>query len=158
MEASFLALEESFRQIVCTIFLAVCAVQDLRSRKISVTMCGCAFFAALVLEAGEILTGRWMALSLIGGLLPGAMLLLLAFVSGGAAGTGDGICFLIAGILLGTRMTWILMMWALMLASVCGGVLLLMQRAGRKTRMPFLAFTAAAWAGILAVRLSGLDW
>ena len=35
---------------------------------------------------------------------------------------------------------------------------MLFQKAGRKTRMPFLAFTAVAWAGIMAVKLSGIDW
>lgn len=158
VESVFWASEETLRQIVCTMYLAVCAVQDLRKRKISVRLCGFFGFISLVLNAGEILTGRREVLAFIGALLPGILLLVLALVSDGAAGIGDGICFLIAGTILGTRMTWALLMCSLVLASACGGVLMLLQKAGRKTRMPFLAFAAAAWGGILAARISGLNW
>lgn len=158
VKSAFLASEESLRQIACTIFLAACAVQDLRRRKIRVRLCAFAGFIALILNAGEILTGRWEIPAFTGALLPGALLLVLALLSGGAAGIGDGICFLIAGAMLGTWMTWALLMCALVLAAACGGVLILFQKAGRKTRMPFLAFAAAAWGGILAARISGLNW
>lgn len=158
MEGISLLSEETLRQIVCTMYLAICAMQDLRRRKISIRLCAFAGMIALALNAGEILTGSLKVLPFLGGLLPGALLLLLAFVSGGAAGIGDGICFLILGAMLETRVTWILLMCALVLVSACGGILMLVQKAGRKTRMPFLTFTAAAWAGILAARLSGLNW
>ena len=38
VKGAFFASEESLRQIICTIFLAACAVQDLRRRKISVRL------------------------------------------------------------------------------------------------------------------------
>lgn len=112
----------------------------------------------MLLDAAVFFFGQAKILTYAGGLLPGGMLLLLAALSGGAAGTGDGICFLVVGALLGTWMTWILLMCSLVLASVCGVILMLLGKAGRKTHMPFLAFTAAAWAGILAVNLSGMNW
>lgn len=158
VKSNIFSSQETLRQIVCTVYLAVCSVQDVRRRKISVRLCAAVGIIALILDVGEILAGRWEVAAFIGALLPGTLLLMLALVSGGAAGIGDGICFLIAGMLLGTWMAWVLLMCALVLASVCGAILMLLQKAGRKTRMPFLAFTAAAWGGILAVRISGLNW
>ncbi len=155
---SVLSKEETLRQILCTIYLLACGVQDMRRRKISVRLCLWAGCAALIPEAAALLTGRGNLPAFLGGLLPGALLLLLAFAAEGAAGSGDGICYLVLGALLGAGMTWTLLMSALVLASVCGAVLMIFHKAGRKTRMPFLTFTAAAWAGILAVRLSGIDW
>ena len=155
---SFLKEEEILRRMICTAYLLICALQDIHRRKIGVKMSALAGGAALLLDAAVFFSGQAKILSYAGGLLPGVMLLLLSALSGGAAGTGDGICFLVVGALLGTWMTWILLMCSLVLASVCGVILMLLGKAGRKTHMPFLAFTAAAWAGILAVNLSGMNW
>lgn len=154
----FWAADEVLRRILCTAYLLVCALQDLRRRKIGIRMSVFTVCAALLLDASALFSGQEEMLTYVGGLLPGVVLLLLALLSRGAAGSGDGICFLVLGVLLGTWMTWILLMYSLLLASVCGVILMLFQKAGRKTRMPFLAFTAAAWAGIMAVKLSGINW
>lgn len=154
----FLKEEEILRRMICTAYLLICALQDIHRRKIGVKMSALAGGAALLLDAAVFFSGQAKILTYAGGLLPGGMLLLLAALSGGAAGTGDGICFLVVGALLGTWMTWILLMCSLVLACVCGVILMLLGKAGRKTHMPFLAFTAAAWAGILAVNLSGMNW
>ena len=154
----FWTAEEVLRRILCTAYLLACAVQDIQRRKIGLKMSVFAGCAALLLDAAAFFSGQEELLIYAGGLIPGVMLLLLALLSGGAAGTGDGICFMVLGALLGTWMTWILLMYSLLLASVCGAILMLFQKAGRKTRMPFLAFTVAAWVGILTVKLSGINW
>lgn len=153
-----LAAEENLRWAVCTVYLLICAFQDIRRRKIGIRPSVFAGCAAMIMDGALVLSGNAGVLVCLGGLLPGIMLLLLAYLSGGAAGCGDGICFLVLGALLWSRMTWILLMCALMLAAVCGAFLMLFRHAGRKTRMPFLAFTAAAWAGMLTVCLSGINW
>lgn len=150
--------DEVLRQILCTAYLIVCAMQDFRRQKIGLKMSACAGCAALLLDAAVLFSGQAEVLTYAGGLLPGIMLLLLAGLSGGAAGTGDGIGFLVLGALLGAWRTWILLMYSLLLASIGGILLMLFHKAERKTRMPFLAFTAAAWAGIMAVDLSGISW
>ena len=154
----FWSAEEGLRRILCTAYLLVCAMQDIRCRKIGIKISVFTVCAALMLDAAAFLSAQGEMLTYAGGLIPGGMLLLLALLSGGAAGIGDGICFMVLGALLGTWMTWILLMYSLLLASFCGVILMLFQKAGRKTRMPFLAFTAVAWAGIMAVKLSGIDW
>lgn len=154
----FPAAGQSLRWLVTTFYLLVCAVQDIRWRKIGIRMSVFAGFTAIALDLAVAVSCPADVPTYIGGLLPGTMLLLLAIWSGGAAGSGDGICFLVLGALLGTWMTWTLLMCALVLAGTCGAVLMLFRKAGRKTRMPFLAFAAAAWAGVLGVRLSGITW
>ena len=54
MEGISLLSEETLRQIVCTMYLAICAMQDLRRRKISIRLCAFAGMIALALNAGEI--------------------------------------------------------------------------------------------------------
>ena len=155
---AFWQREEVLRRLICTGYLLVCALQDIRRQKIGVKMSAGVGCTALLLDVAAAFSGQEKIWTYAGGFLPGFMLLLLALMSGGAAGTGDGLCFLVLGMLLGTWKTWILLMCALLLASACGVILMLFQKAGRKTRMPFLVFTAAAWAGILAVDLSGINW
>lgn len=145
------------RMAVASAYLAACGIQDLRSRRISLRASAAAGFAAIALNLTAWITCREPVLPYVGGLLPGALLLLLAFFSDGAAGTGDGICFLVLGALLGMWQAWGLLMASLVPASACGVALMAMHRAGRKTRLPLLTFTAAAWFCLAAVRLSGLD-
>ena len=146
------------RLLLAAVYVGICAVQDLKRRKISLPVTVCAGCAAFLLDIPIMAKGGENIFRLIPGMLPGAMFLLLSLAAEGAAGKGDGYCFLVLGALLWSRMTWILLMCALMLAAVCGAFLMLFRHAGRKTRMPFLAFTAAAWAGMLTVCLSGINW
>ena len=150
--------DKKLRWLICTIYLLVCAIQDIRRRKIGIPLSACAGCAALLLNAVSVITGRSSMPFCLGGLLPGALLLVLAFVSRGALGSGDGICFLVLGAFLGAPVTWILLLCALLCAALFGAVLLALHQAGRKTRIPFLPFTAVSWAGIMAVRLSGINW
>lgn len=155
---SFAAAGENLRYLLTTFYLLVCAAQDIRHRKIGIRMSVFTGCAALILDLTAAVSGTGEAVTYIGGLVPGVILLFLAFGSGGAAGIGDGICFLVLGALLGTWMTWTVLMCALLLAGICGAVLVFLRKAGRKTRMPFLAFAAAAWAGVLGACLSGIAW
>lgn len=155
---AFWQKEEVLRRMICTGYLLVCALQDLRWQKIGMKMSAGVGCAALFLDVAAVFSGQENLWTYAGGLLPGLMLLVLALMSGGAAGIGDGICFLVLGMLTGTWKTWILLMCALLLASVCSVILMVLQKACRKTRLPFLVFTAAAWAAALAADLSGINW
>lgn len=149
---------ETLREALCTGYLVICAVQDLKRRTIDIRVSVFAGCAALLLDGAALAVGQIEILTFLGGLVPGILLLALALFSGGAAGIGDGICFLVLGVLLGTWMTWAVLMSALILASAVGVLLMFLRKAGRRTHMPFLAFAAASWALILAARLSGIKW
>ncbi|MDO5476469.1 MAG: prepilin peptidase [Eubacteriales bacterium] len=146
------------RNLLCGVYLSICAVQDLRTRKISVLLSMAAGVTALTLDAFVLYRRPADVLPYLAGLIPGALLLLLAFAADGAAGAGDGICFLILGAFLGARRTWILLVCALLAAAVGGGIFLALGKAGKKTKLPFLAFAAMAWAIQAAADLAPIHW
>ena len=154
----FLKEGEMMREALCTGYLVICAAQDLKKQTIDIRVSVFAGGAALLLDGAALAGGQLELLTSLGGLVPGVLLLALALFSGGAAGVGDGICFLVLGTLLGTWMTWAVLMSALILAAAVGALLMAFRKAGRRTHMPFLAFAAASWAIILAARLSGINW
>ena len=139
--------------LVC-VYLGICAVQDYRSRRISLTASAAAGTAGLILAVIRFLSSVSGGSSeILAGLLPGALLLILSFAAGGSAGAGDGIGFLVIGILLNAQKTWILFMSSLVLASFFGIVLMILKRACRKTKLPFMTITAAGWALLLTAHL-----
>lgn len=146
------------RTALSGIYLAVCAVQDLKRRQISIALSVLAGCAAVIMDGGLLLRDPGEVFPYLGGLLPGLLLLVLARISRGAAGTGDGICFLVLGAILGARATWILLMSALILACIGGGACMAVGKAGRKTKLPFLTFAAAAWCVQTACGLAGVVW
>lgn len=138
--------------VLSSIYLAGCAAEDFLTRKIRIGSSVCAGAAALFLLlvklAGSEDPVKEICFALTA-LLPGIMLLILAFAAKGAAGSGDGICYLVLGLFLGAGTAWLILAVSLFMASAVGIVLLTLRKAGRKTRMPFLTVSAAAWAVIL---------
>lgn len=149
---------ETLREALCSGYLVICAAQDFRRQTIDIRVSVFVGCAALLLDGAALIGGQTEILTFLGGLVPGILLLVLALTSKGAAGIGDGICFLVLGALLGTWITWTVLMSALILASVVGTLLMFFRKAGRRTHMPFLVFAAVSWAVILAARLSGINW
>ena len=49
--------DEKLRWLICTIYLLVCAIQDIRRRKIGIPLSACAGCAALLLDDGTVVTG-----------------------------------------------------------------------------------------------------
>lgn len=78
------------------------------------------------------------------GILPGAILLVTAFVTK-KAGYGDGIVMLFLGIVEGSGESLLIFAAGLVFAAVFSLILLGLRRAGRNTRIPFLPFLTAAW-------------
>jgi leader peptidase (prepilin peptidase)/N-methyltransferase len=146
------------REILSGIFLAACAVQDLRTRKICLQIPVIAGVLALGLDAALLFRQPQALLPFLGGILPGAALLVLARLADGAAGSGDGICYLVVGALEGAWKTCLLLTAALVLSAAAGAVLLVTRRGSRKTRLPFLSFTAAAWVLLTIALQAGIQW
>lgn len=71
--------------------------------------------------------------------------LLLAVATGESIGIGDGMVLAVSGIFLGFRKNLELLLAALFLAGVVSLFLLTVKRKGRKYRLPFVPFLAAAY-------------
>lgn len=146
------------REILSGIFLAACAFQDLRTRKICLQIPVIAGVLALGLDSALLFRQPQALLPLLGGILPGAALLALSRLADGAAGTGDGICYLVIGAMEGAWKTCLLLTGALVLSAAAGAVLLVTRRGSRKTRLPFLTLTAAAWILLTIALQAGIQW
>ena len=104
----------------------------------------CLFLAA---AAGQDIYRRQVSLFLMeaAALLPGCGLCLLAGLSDGKVGWGDGLCTLILGLLAGAGPCIFAVSAGLLLLSLLCVFLLALRKADRNSRMPFLPFLAAGY-------------
>ena len=120
------------------------SIMDVRSRRVPVWLLllgGIPCLAAEICREGG-------GFSIVLGSLPGLLLLATAFATK-KAGYGDGIVLLILGVALGYRKSLLLFGVSLFLVSICSLVLLVIRKAGRDTRIPFLPFLSVAWLILL---------
>ena len=130
--------------ILTECWLLIASIFDIRSRRIPVWMlvlggsfavltavCRCGFALAEYVE-------------MIKGCVPGMILLLMAAATD-KAGTADGLVLIFLGICMGGKSCLAVFMLSLVLISLFSAVLLMLRRAGRNTKLPYLPFLAAAW-------------
>ncbi|MBQ7864072.1 MAG: prepilin peptidase [Lachnospiraceae bacterium] len=119
---------------IMLIVLAGFALYDMKTKTVSLS-------AIAVLAAGvfiyRLCTGTGMA-ELAAGLVPGALVVVLAFVTKESIGMGDGLMLCVLGMFCGWRRCLAAFGLALVLSAVLAIVLLVCRRAGRKTEIPFL--------------------
>ena len=141
------------KAVLVFLFLTICSVQDLRHRTLPVWLLLLGLLAALAwqLFMGW-LTGHPSLAELFLGACTGLALFVVGRAAPGAVGAGDAWVFLDIGLLLGLEDTigllWISMMGALLFAAL----LLLLKKAGRKTKLPMVPFI---WAGFLIMQMWG---
>ena len=110
------------------------AAYDIKTKMIPVT--------AVMIAAASVLLYRFYIgvgiRELVIGLIPGALLLVLAFVTRESIGTGDGMMLCILGLFCGWRQSLAIFGMALVLSAILSIILLVCRKAGRKTELPFL--------------------
>ena len=130
------------KELVVLLLLASQSAQDIRKRQITpgvVLLCAAAGFCLGLLQGRQEIGACFL------GLLPGAGLLALFWLTHGQVGSGDGLLLLAVGVWLGAWRALLLLVFALSLcALVCGG-LLAGGIAGRKDEVPFVPFLLAAF-------------
>jgi len=114
--------------------LAGFAVYDMKTKTVSLV--------AVVVFAVSVLLYRFCMgtgiAEIVAGVVPGTLLLLLAYATKESIGTGDGLMLCVLGIFCGWRRCLAVLGMALALSAVLAMVLLVCRRAGRKTEVPFL--------------------
>lgn len=101
--------------------------------------------AILVGELGMLHTLQTVAV----GILPGAMLLLLGFLTEKKVGYGDGLLLMIMGILEGGKTVLFVFSIGLFLQSILAVVLVIIKKADKQTKIPFAPFLLVARTVVL---------
>lgn len=85
-------------------------------------------------------------------LLPGSFLVVMTYFTGEKIGLGDGVCFLILGLIEGGKICFMVFLFSFLLSSVFGIALVVCRRGNVKRRIPFLPFVTGG-LGIAALFL-----
>lgn len=78
-------------------------------------------------------------------IMPGIFLLLITGITKGKMGAGDGIVFLILGLMIGYFPALMVMTAALFLSGIYGGYLMLVKKASRTHTIPWMPFVLMAY-------------
>lgn len=110
------------------------AIYDIKTKTIPVV-------AVAIIAASVLLYRLCMGigmLELVIGLIPGIVLLVLAFATRESIGTGDGLVLCILGLFCGWQKCLAMFAMALVLSAALSIILLVCRKVGRKTELPFL--------------------
>jgi leader peptidase (prepilin peptidase)/N-methyltransferase len=137
---------EILTNVTILLFLASCAYFDLKSKQIPL----------LLLYAFGLIIGGicwWNGYFNEGGfflrIMPGALFIIIAFVTKQALGYGDGAVILLLGLLLDFKTILTFLVIALLFSAIVSLLLLLFKKGNAQTKLPFLPFLLSAWGVIL---------
>lgn len=134
-------------KIMLLIFLGIAAYFDCRRRRIPWSILG---MGAVFMIICNVMQWREFRTEIFWAVAPGLLLLLLARITGENIGYGDGISVLLVGGMAGIRNCIGALCVSLLLLSLVALVLLVIKRADRKTKIPYLPFLFAAEGVLIA--------
>ena len=122
------------------IMLLITSIEDIRKKEI--LLWEIIAIAALSVTEGvtRYCKGSFDAADFALSLIPGAILLILAFLTRQEVGCGDGLMVLAAGPGLGFFVTLTGLSAAVFISGIFSGIFLVMKKAKRKTKIPFAPF------------------
>lgn len=141
--------------VILLVYLIVMAVWDVMHRRISleVSLVTAVFLAILrmveIWNTGETLPTAFL------GVLTGVFLLFVSYVSQGGIGAGDGLVFVIMGLVLHVWENSMVLLMALTLSGVVGGSLLVLRCVQRKSMLPFVPFVLCGYGVMFLWRILG---
>lgn len=137
--------------LVIGVLLLVCSVQDIRKKEISniSLLIGAGVVVFVLLAEGVLCENLFSAEASwwknCCGMIPGICVWILSYVTRGGIGTGDGYLLCISGAALGLDVNLALLCYGLLLAGAFSGILLVMRRVKRETKLPFVPFLTGGY-------------
>lgn len=133
-----------FKEVIAIVWLAVLSICDIKRKSVPLWLvwAGMIFAAAVSLHGG--IRGEINMLQLCKSLIPGTVLLILAGATG-KAGCGDGIIVMALGLAAGYETCLFTLFGGLILIALFSGGLLIIKKANRNTKIPFVPFLTAGW-------------
>ncbi len=133
--------------------LIIASIEDVRTKEIpawEIAVCGVISIAACALN---ICRGNGDALGIFMSLLPGAGILFIALMCGQGVGFGDGFLLLAAGPALGPVTSALGLITALFAGCIFSGILVVIRKAKRRTRIPFVPFMTLGMGAMLIEKI-----
>lgn len=126
-------------------YLTVLAICDVRTKKIPMVWLKIGYIVAAAYVVWQGINQPFDTFwpELIKSLGPGMLLLAAGRVSG-KIGEGDGCVLLVVGSILGSKKTLLVFSGALFLAALTGTILLVLGKAGKDSKIPFIPFLVLA--------------
>lgn len=140
--------ENQVQAVIVLMLLGIHAELDVRKRKISLLLTAAGFAGGILWQL--IYRTRDMP-QIAASWIPGALFLILSYISRERVGYGDGFLLLSLGSWLGVWDTFLMLTGALILCSGCCIVLLLTKKAGRKDEVPFIPFMLISFVASLCI-------
>ena len=138
--------------IVLILYLLVLSFFDLKEKKVPVLLLALGIMTSVVFALYLCFIGTNHWIHSVMGVLPGILLLVVAWVTE-KAGYADGIVMLMIGVLAGGREGFFVLCISLLLLSFLSIVLLALKKVGKKTRLPYIPFITLAY--LLRVMMAG---
>lgn len=140
-----------WKEAVTAVWLLPISIMDTKSKRVPVWM----LWAGAVAAAGALLyegiIGGLNVWQVCRALIPGLILLAIAFVTG-KAGPADGIILMLLGIFMGYEGCMAASLGGLFLISLFSGILLMLHRVKKDTKIPFVPFLAMGWLVVVCGR------
>jgi len=128
---------EMWQWIMMAAVLIPCAVKDIRTKKINGYICLLGILAALSIREIAL---REDSFKLLLDLVPGIGMYLIAFFSKERIGKGDALSLMFIGAVSGSETAMLSLFVSLTIAAVLSGILLMLKKVGKDTKLPFLPF------------------
>lgn len=140
-----------WKEVLTAAWLMPMSIMDTKSKSVPAWMLwiGTAAAAGVLLYEG--INGRLNGWQACRALMPGVILLAVAYATG-KAGLADGVILMLLGIFMGYEGCVAASLGGLFLIALCSGVLLMLRRVKKDTRIPFVPFLTAAWLIVVCGR------
>lgn len=146
---------ETAGYIILFVYLFVMAIYDIRRKEIQLE---CSVVVAVLLAMIQVclvFRGQEPVWAAFLGILIGVVLIGISILTKGEIGIGDGILFVISGLLFGIYENGVLLFLSLLFTAMASGILVLSRRVGRKYTLPFAPFVFAGYGVMCLWKLFG---
>ena len=128
-------------------FLAAAAIADVRKRSLNIIFLSIGFTVGFVLQT---VSGRLSLWEMLLGAALGGAAAIISALSRQAIGYGDSFMIAACGVWLGFSECVPVILCALLLAAVCGAVMMIFKKAKARDSLPFVPFLLAGYLIVLA--------
>ncbi len=132
-------------EMILLVYLLIMTGFDVTKGRISLCLSLISAGGLVLLRIQEVCENEMSFGVMFSGIYIGVILLILSKLSRGGIGAGDGIVFVVTGLVYGIWENAVLLLIALTLSGVVGGILLILHKVGRKALIPFVPFVSVGY-------------